>query len=336
MLGHQAEQLHRVGLVGAGEVVRRFYLPVFRSRADIRVQAICSRDRRRATEVAQLLDIPTVAADHRALLDDEGIESVLVCTPPHTHLEIASHAFGRGKNVLLEKPPCRTYEEFASLQALAARCRRVLDVTFNNSAREDNAWLIDAVKQGRIGAVELIELEWLRTKPRPDKAWARSAHCAGGGGVLADLGSHLLRIGVALMPRARWCVAYCTTTSHASSPEGVEDIACANIIADDAVQLTLKVGWGMQMNTAVRVSIVAHGTVGSLSNKDYPGASSDGYSNVLDRFLAHARAGKQSDLTPADRAMRLMHALYESSRVRVPITVGLAKVLAGSDVLTRG
>lgn len=182
MLGHQAEQLHRVGLVGAGEVVRRFYLPVFRSRADIRVQAICSRDRRRATEVAQLLDIPTVAADHRALLDDEGIESVLVCTPPHTHLEIASHAFGRGKNVLLEKPPCRTYEEFASLQALAARCRRVLDVTFNNSAREDNAWLIDAVKQGRIGAVELIELEWLRTKPRPDKAWARSAHCAGGGG----------------------------------------------------------------------------------------------------------------------------------------------------------
>ena len=107
MLGHQAEQLHRVGLVGAGEVVRRFYLPVFRSRADIRVQAICSRDRRRATEVAQLLDIPTVAVDHRALLDDEGIESVIVCTPPHRHFEIASHAFGQGKNVLLEKPPCR-------------------------------------------------------------------------------------------------------------------------------------------------------------------------------------------------------------------------------------
>ena len=95
-------------------------------------------------------------------------------------------------------------------------------------------------------------------------------------------------------------------------------------------------GWGMQMNTAVRVSIVAHGTVGSLSSKDYPGPSSDGYSNVLDRFLAHARAGKQSDITPADRAMRLMHALYESSRVGAPITVGLAEMPAGSDVLTRG
>ena len=276
-----SEQQHRVGLIGAGEVVRRFYLPVLESRSDIQVRAICSGDGRRAAEIAQLLKIPSVAVDYRSLLDDEEIESVFVCTPPYMHFEIASYAFQCGKNVLLEKPPCGTYEELASLQAISAQSGCVLDVTFNNAAREDNAWLVETVQQGKIGAIELIELEWLRTKPRPDKAWANNPQTAGGGGILADLGSHLLRIGVSLVPQARRCIAYCRTTRHSSSCAQIEDIACANILVDEAVQIVLKVGWGMQMNVPVRFSVVAHGATASLSSKDYPVSSSDGYFSVL-------------------------------------------------------
>lgn len=317
-------QPHKVGLIGAGEVVRRFYLPVLTSRSDIWVRAICSGDGRRAAEIAQLLKNPSVAADYQSLLDDEEIESVFVCTPPHMHFEIAFTAFERGKNVLIEKPPCSTYEELASLQAMSAQSGCVFDVTFNNAAREDNAWLAEAVQRGRIGAVELIELEWFRTKPRPDKAWANYPQTAGGGGILADLGSHLLRIGISLIPQARRCVAYCATTRHHSSGHAqVEDIACANILVDEAVQIVLKVGWGMPMNVPFRFSVVAHGASGSLSNKDYAGSSSDGYSNVFNRFIAAARLGQQSDLTAVNRAMRLLHALYKSSRLGAPITVDL-------------
>lgn len=321
-----SEQRQGVGLIGAGDVVSRFYLPVLQSRSDIRVRAICSGDGRRAAEIARLLGVPAVAVDYRSLLDDAAIESVFVCTPPHLHFEIASYAFARGKNVLIEKPPCSSYEELLLLQAIAAQRGCVFDVTFNNAAREDNVWLAEAVQRGRIGAVELVELEWFRTKPRPDKAWAIDPQTAGGGGVLADLGSHLLRIGVSLLPPARRCVAYCRATRHPSSRALIEDIACAHIVVDDAVQVVLKVGWGMQMNMPVRVSIVAYGATGSLSAKEYPGSSSDGYSNVIDRFIAAVRRRRQPDLTPVNKAMRLMHALYESSRSGAPVTLDLAEV----------
>ncbi|MEZ5786800.1 MAG: Gfo/Idh/MocA family oxidoreductase [Xanthobacteraceae bacterium] len=319
-----SQQRHEIGLIGAGEVVSRFYLPVLQSRSDIRIRAVCSGDGRRAAEIARLLGT-TVVADYRSLLDDDAIESVFVCTPPHLHFEIASHAFDRGKNVLIEKPPCRNYDELLSLQAIAAQRGCVFDVTFNNAAREDNTWLAEAVLQGRIGTIELIDLEWLRAKPRPDKAWAKNPQTAGGGGVLADLGSHLLRIGVSLVPQAQRCVAYCRTTRHASSQVPIEDIACASIVIDDAVQVVLKTGWGMPMTMPVRVSIVAYGTTGTLSSRDYPGSSSDGYSNVLDRFMTAARHRRQSDLTPVNKAMQLMHALYESSRRRAPVAVDLAE-----------
>ena len=86
----------------------------------------------------------------RSLLDDEEIESVFACTLPHMHFEIASYTFQCGKNVLIEKPPCGTYEELASLQAISAQSGCVLDVTFDNAAREDNAWLVETVQQRRL------------------------------------------------------------------------------------------------------------------------------------------------------------------------------------------
>ena len=77
------------------------------------------------------------------------------------------------------------------------------------------------------------------------------------------------------------------------------------------------------MNVPFRFSVVAHGASGSLSNKDYAGSSSDGYSNVFNRFIAAARLGQQSDLTAVNRAMRLLHALYKSSRLGAAVTVDL-------------
>ena len=52
------------------------------------------------------------------------------------------------------KKPSGTYEELASLQAISAQSSCALDVTFNKAAREDNAWLVETVQQGKIGAID--------------------------------------------------------------------------------------------------------------------------------------------------------------------------------------
>jgi predicted dehydrogenase len=316
-----------VGFVGAGEVFQRFYVPVLQARSDIRVMAVCSEGGESAARIAGVLAIPHVARTYRELIDSDDIRSVFVCTPPHAHFEIASYALSKGKNVLIEKPACSTYEEFAALQRLALQSTGILDVTFNNAAREDNRWLAEEVRRGKIGRLELVELEWLRTKPRPEKAWMSMPRTSGGGGVLADLGSHLIRIGLSLMPPARRYLAYCTTGFHADPHNAIEDIVVGSIVADGNVQIVLKIGWGMQMPEPARVNIRAFGTGGSVSNKDYRGPLSDGYSHVMDRFLSHVTNATRVNLTPADHTMRLVHALYRSSQTGSPITVETGAVM---------
>jgi hypothetical protein len=84
-----------------------------------------------------------------------------------------NHNPATGRRFKIRTPPSFS-SRLSRYTAISAQSGCVLDVTFNNAAREDNIWLVETVQQGKIGAIELIELEWLRTKPRPDKAWANN------------------------------------------------------------------------------------------------------------------------------------------------------------------
>lgn len=54
-------------------------------------------------------------ADFGALIDRVGARIALICTPIHTHAELAGIAARSGCHVLLEKPPTATLESFAEL-----------------------------------------------------------------------------------------------------------------------------------------------------------------------------------------------------------------------------
>jgi predicted dehydrogenase len=308
--------IHRgVALIGAGEVVHRFYVPVFESRPDIQVSAICSAGGLNATSVAKALGVPFVATDYRHVIDRADVDSVMICTPPFAHFPIAKYALEAGKNVLVEKPVCTSFEEFQSLRAIADRSKGILSATYNNAARDDNQWLIREVRQGSVGEVQLIDLKWLRAKGRPEKAWAQDARCAGGGGVLADLGSHLIRISVELIRPVSGFRGSCITCRHdPSSASDIEDVAVASMLLNDNIAIGLKVGWGMRMEIPADVSIRVYGSQGTISNKDYTGHSSDGYATLIDQFLSAAASGAQPDLEPVGHTASILHALYMSSR----------------------
>jgi predicted dehydrogenase len=69
-----------------------------------------------------------VSGEADAILDDPGIDAVVIATPVSSHHELARHALEQGKHVLVEKPMTRTAAEADDLIRLAEANDRVLMV----------------------------------------------------------------------------------------------------------------------------------------------------------------------------------------------------------------
>ncbi|HEY9068720.1 MAG TPA: Gfo/Idh/MocA family oxidoreductase, partial [Candidatus Ozemobacteraceae bacterium] len=73
--------------------------------------------------------------DHRTILEDAGIDTVVITTQHGTHARFVCEALAAGKHVFVEKPLCLTWQELADVEAAyaaaAAKSPRMLMVGFN-------------------------------------------------------------------------------------------------------------------------------------------------------------------------------------------------------------
>ena len=92
----------RVGLIGAGFIVQRTQLPNFRRIPECTVVAVANSSLASSRRVADAFDIPRAYANWRELLDDEGVDAVMIGTPPYMHRFLTLEALARGKHVLCQ------------------------------------------------------------------------------------------------------------------------------------------------------------------------------------------------------------------------------------------
>jgi predicted dehydrogenase len=113
-----------------------------------------------------------VFTDHRAMLDAVGPEVVVICTPPHTHLALATDAVRAGCDILLEKPPVSSLAEHRALAATLAEMGRACQVGFQALGSAALGELRTAVDAGRLGTVDGVSAaaSWQRS----DAYYARS------------------------------------------------------------------------------------------------------------------------------------------------------------------
>jgi predicted dehydrogenase len=121
MASMTSSRIVRVGVLGAGAWARSAHLPGYRRDPRCRVVAIADTEIDRARDAAHEFDIPTVTADARELLDRADIDLVDVCTPSHTHFDLAWAALEAGKHVLCEKPVAYDYHDTIRARDLAQR-----------------------------------------------------------------------------------------------------------------------------------------------------------------------------------------------------------------------
>ena len=111
----------RVGVLGAGTWARAAHLPGYHRDPRCRVVAIADVEIDRARDAAREFEVATATADPNELLRRDDIDLIDVCTPSHTHFELAWAALEAGKHVLCEKPVAYDYRDTLRAADLARR-----------------------------------------------------------------------------------------------------------------------------------------------------------------------------------------------------------------------
>lgn len=178
---------HALGFLNANRV---FDLPV---RAELAVLADASESA--AAAAAERLGFPRSTGDWRALIADPAVGIVSITTPNVLHREMALAAIAAGKHVYCEKPLAPTAVEAEEMTLAAEAAGVSTQVGFNYLKNPMIRLARDLVAGGEIGEVRSfrgVHAEDFMSDA--DNPWTWRLDPSGGGGALADIGSHILAL----------------------------------------------------------------------------------------------------------------------------------------------
>lgn len=91
-------------LAGAGDIGTRRVGPALVAAENSDLVAICDLNQKRATKLADKLNVKTVFTDYDKALAESGTDAVYIATPQSAHIEMSLKALSAGKHFLCEKP----------------------------------------------------------------------------------------------------------------------------------------------------------------------------------------------------------------------------------------
>lgn len=184
----------RVALIGYGHGGAVFHAPLIAATPGLELSAIVTTAPDRCQRVrhehpsATLLASPELVWRHAAEYD-----LVVISTPNRSHASLGLAALEAGLAVVLDKPMAVSVAEAERLVAASRHTGRLLTVFHN--ARWANTFLTvrEIIASGVLGTITRYEARMDRYRPAPrPSAWRESGDPAEAGGLLFDLGSHLI------------------------------------------------------------------------------------------------------------------------------------------------
>jgi predicted dehydrogenase len=216
----------RVALVGYGLAGRVFHAPLLTAEPGLHLAAVVTSDRARAGQArADLPDIEVVADLDALWRDAEAYDLVVVAVANVAHEAVVAAALGHGLHVVVDKPMARDATSAEALATLARRQQRQLHVFQNRRWDSDFRTLCALVEEGRLGSVHRLESRFERWRPEPTGAWRESPDPAQMGGLLYDLGAHLVDQALALLGPAER--VYAETASLRAAEAADDDVFVA-------------------------------------------------------------------------------------------------------------
>ncbi len=185
----------RIAIAGFGLAGEVFHAPL----VDGHRRARRSRRSRRATRcgrrarAAQYPGVEVVPDADTLLADADRIDALVVATPNRLHVPIARAALHRGLPVVVDKPLAASAADAGALVEDFAAAGVPLSVFQNRRWDGDFLTVRRTVESGVLGEITRFESRYERFRPEVrEDAWRELPEPAEGGGLLLDLGAHLV------------------------------------------------------------------------------------------------------------------------------------------------
>ncbi len=183
----------RAGLAGFGLGGRVFHAPLISSIDGMELAAIVERTSNHAAE-----RYPGIKTVHTLedLLADPTLDLIVISTPSGAHFDQARQALEAGKNLVVDKPMCTNSADIAKLIKLAARKKVLLSAFHERRWDSEFQTTQKLLREGHLGRLVHFESTLDRWSTTSRVPWKDNPEL--GGGVLLDLGTHLVDQALAL------------------------------------------------------------------------------------------------------------------------------------------
>ncbi|PGH50954.1 Gfo/Idh/MocA family protein [Streptomyces sp. Ru87] len=332
----------------------------------VRLAGVCELEPLTAEELDGFEGVEQ-SADLGSLLERTGARVTVVCTPIHTHTDLALTAARAGSHLLLEKPPAPSYAEFERMAKGVAAEGAACQIGFQSLGSHALDAIAELLADGAVGEMRGIGAAgaWVRGTDYYTRApWAGRRTLDGRDvvdGVLTNPLAHAVVTALRIDGSDR---------ADAISGIELEQYRANDIEADDTSSLRLRTARGTRVTVAVTLCaerpgepyVVVHGVRGRITfwyKQDRVLLERDGRepeervharTDLLENLLAHLRDGTPL-LVPPERTgafMRIVEAVRtgpapvplpgdawhtEPGGARRPDGAGPRRVVRGVDAL---
>lgn len=189
--------MKKVGVIGLGHMGRLHMMNCMHL-DDVEVVAAADSSKR-ALKRAESFGVKNLYEDYHNMFEKSlDLDAVIISLPNFLHVESVKLALESGLDVFIEKPMANTLEECRELIKLEKKHGRRIMVGYYMRFIGFIKEMRDLMEKGRIGDAEVITLEEITNGPfshpiipRPVPEWWFDPEKIGGG-VVADLGSHMI------------------------------------------------------------------------------------------------------------------------------------------------
>lgn len=345
----------RIGIAGCGAISRN-HLEAFNALADAVIVGVCDVDLQRARDTAEARGIPAAVNSVPELLG-LGVDVISVCTPHPTHEEVVLQAAAAGVHVLCEKPISTDLASAERMVKACDDAGVKLGVLFQRRFWPAAQRIRAAIDDGTLGRPIMGRCSvMLHREPEyySRDAW-RGTWAGDGGGVLMTQAIHYIDLMQWFMGEVAEVYGKINTFKHSGHIE-VEDSATAVITFASGAIATLEASTAVSPSLGVQIRITGE-TGASASLTEFP-EGSDGrvdlwaaagtissepvfpsgvdpnvslaringqliphHTTQVRDFVRALRNGDDPAITGRDatKALRILLAVYESSRTGVPV-----------------
>ncbi len=182
----------RAGIIGFGLAGRVFHAPFLATNPAFAIAAIATSDADRAAQASAAHPVAQIMSTDALLAHAGDLDLIVLASPPHVHREQAVAALEAGAAVVIDKPFAPSVADAEAIIAAADAARRPLTVFQNRRWDGDFRTVARLVESGALGTVHRFESTFERFGAPKRDQWQGQISPAQGGGILFDLGSHLI------------------------------------------------------------------------------------------------------------------------------------------------